>query len=131
MASDDRSATQPKSLKDWTDLIYQDNKLSNQEVEQFDREADAAIDSLIRKLEDLHAHKTPQGKLDRPALQEKPRGLKHFKSSCQLTSDLLQEALLSAKRSLPSDQFRKLQAEMKEAVMFQILYLKACLDRFD
>lgn len=131
MATYDNPIVQPKSLQEWTDAIYEDNKLSNQEVEEFERQSDAAIDGLIRKLEDIHVKKTPQEKKDRPALQEKPRGLKHFKNASQLTSDLLQEALLSAKRSLPPAQFKALQSEIKEAVMFQILYLKACLDRFD
>jgi len=121
-----------KGLTAWQEFVYKDQKLNNLECVQFEHESDAAIDGLIKKLEAIHAKKTKEEKLSQPALVEKPRGLKHFKNACQLSSDLLQEALLSIKRSVPASQFDgQLKAEIKEAIMFQILYLKVSLDRFD
>lgn len=132
MDDDRNSPSAIKGLEAWQNVVYADQKLTNLECVQFEHESDAAIDGLIKKLEAIHAKKTKEEKLGQPALVEKPRGLKHFKNACQLSSDLLQEALLSIKRSVPSSQLDgQVKAEIKEAVMFQILYLKVCLDRFD
>lgn len=132
MADNRNSPSAIKGLTAWQNFVYADQKLNNLECVQFEHESDAAIDGLIKRLDEIHARKTKEDKLSHPGLVEKPRGLKHFKNACQLSSDLLQEALLSIKRSVPASQLEgQVKAEIKEAVMFQILYLKVCLDRFD